>query len=155
MTECLPPISDHPDLVGQARTKRRDSLGVGSWTVRGRTVCPTPGALLRLGSGPSSRTSKTRRTAPQKQVGSAKRASWAATRARRSKRTVIGQRLFIPAIPLRRIANPASTNRRSRRSRFDAMEDGGAGEFSGVVRSRCRRWWGWSGQFSPFRIHHH
>ena len=83
------------------------------------------------------------------------RASWATTKARRSKRTAIGQRLFIPAIPLRQIANPASTNRRSRRSRFDAMEDGGAGEFSGVVRSRCRRWWGWSGQFSPFRIHHH
>ena len=155
MTECLPPISDHPDLTGQARRKRRDSLGVVSWTVRGRTVCPTPGALLRLGSGPSSRTSKTRRTTPRKQVGSAKeqvgrRPEQEEASAPSSDRDFSSRRSRFDGspIPHRQIgdpADPASTQ----------MEDGGAGEFSGVVRSRCRRWWGWSGQFSPFCVHHH
>ena len=144
MTECLPPISDHPDLTGQARTKRRDSLGVGSWTVRGRTVCPTPGALLRLGSGPSSRTSKTRRTAPQSKSDQRK-SKLGDDQSKKKRAHCHRTETFHPG-------NPALTDRQSR---FDAMEDGGAGEFSGVVRSRCRRWWGWSGQFSPFCVHHH
>ena len=107
MTECLPPISDHPDLTGQARRKRRDSLGVVSWTVRGRTVCLTPGALLRLGSGPSSRTSKTRRTAPQKQVGSAKKSKLGVDQSKKKQVHRHRTETFHPG-------DPASTDRQSR-----------------------------------------
>ena len=152
MTDFLPPISEHPDLAGQALEEE--------------TRFPRRCILDRTGTHglPDPRSPVTSRFRPiieddQDAADGAARAS----RIREKSKTGVDQsKKEASASPSRRNfcpGDPASTKRRSRfngmtipHRRVGLMEHGGVGESSGVVRSRCRRWRRRSGYFSPFFV---